>query len=134
MGIASNQDKTPNITSKSDANPSRKFYLGVYGRKYEHMDYYRITWNDNGWYIDHISIGGQCDISGSPYLEDNFMQDYIPGSSSANRDFAALWAKVPSFTDDEVQDALNCIGKMASPPGKWVDLTQDQKAIYHRES
>ncbi len=86
-----------------------------------HIDRYKISKTDNGWYVANISINGECDKTGEPYLFENFRQDSIDYSQDLGGYMEFLWDKSTSenMSENEIQKQLDLIGK-------W--LQTDQKA------
>lgn len=95
--------------------------LEVYSPRWGHIDRYKISKTDNGWYVAHISINGECDKTGAPYLFENFRQDEINYSPNLGMYMKTLWDKSTScnMSEDEIQEQLDLLGK-------W--LQTDQKA------
>jgi len=61
------------------------------GRNGKNWDEYRIKWTENGWYIEHIAINGECDKTGDPFLYRNLKQDFISYPNDLPNMMKSLW-------------------------------------------
>src|SRR2546428_12170866 len=86
--------------------------LRVYSRRWGHDDLYTVCRTDTGWYISFVSIGGDCDPSGYPYLFDNLKQDSIRYPPTLGITMRSLWRRInaSNLTREQIQRELNTIG------------------------
>ena len=110
-----------------DVTIGHSFSLVVYSRRWGHEDRYTIVRNEKGWVISNISIGGQCDKAGRPYLFENLDHDSINYPEELPGYFDWLWqqAEEEGLSHEQVQEALNQVGgwitlcERNSPRGIW---------------
>lgn len=105
-----------------------EFHFRVYGRHYNHHDNYTVIFNNEGWYISHIAIGGQCVRDGSPFLYENFRQDSIDYPESMKLDMESIWEHYNQgeITAEQVQTCLDLLAN-------WVDQTGDARPHFPYE-
>lgn len=120
--------KDPNINDDpEDQTMNAQFIMSIYTRRWGHDDSYQVKRIENGWYINNISIGGDCDKTGHPYLYRNFNQDYVNYPKAIPRYMEILWDKCADegLTKENVQIALDELAKWISaceknsPSGIW---------------
>lgn len=101
---------------KVDQTIGQEFRFDVYSDRWEHDDSYRVVRTETGWDIYHIAIGGECEKSGSPYLIENFNQDYIDYPANIGEYMEAIWerAKNENWNHEQVQAALDQVAKWVS--------------------
>ena len=110
-----------------DTTLNHKFYFDVYTRRWGHDDRYEITRNEEGWFIGNISINGNCNKTGSPYLYENLRHDSVNYPESLPGYLEFLWdqAADEGLSHEEVQEALNQLSswikicEIESPKGIW---------------
>jgi hypothetical protein len=88
-------------------------YFNVFSRRWGSEDHYRVKRISTGWLIEHISIGGECDKTGRPFLYDNFKQDSINWPIGLPNALATLWdyAEQHGLTDEQLQPHLDKLGQ-----------------------
>lgn len=96
-----------------------EFEFCVYSRRLKSEDSYQIIRTEVGWYVNNISIGGQCNKGGIPFLFNNFDHDSIEYPVGLDGWLEWLWerAALQGLTKEQVQDSLN---KLAG----WVSNTE----------
>lgn len=120
--------KDPNANDDpEDQTLGHAFELKVYSRRWGHTDTYKVNRITSGWEIGNISISGNCDKSGKPYLYENFRQDSInyPESLPGYMDWLWEQAAEQGLTHEQVQESLNQLNEWIndceknSPKGIW---------------
>lgn len=104
-------------------------YLEVYSRRWGHPDKYHVDRTATGWRIDHLSITGDCDKEGKPYLFENLDHDSIDYPAGLGGYLAFLWdqAEAQKMTDAQIQERLEELGQWIqtveqhAPQGIWSD-------------
>jgi len=98
-----------------------RIYRRRFGRKsaserkiFGGYDTYEVEKNDSGWYISHISIGGQCNKRGEPYLFDNLNQDFINYPASLGDYMEYLWENSKNKDKKWLQRKINVLAKWIS--------------------
>ncbi len=93
--------------------------LVVFSRRQGHDDTYQVEKTGTGWRISFLSIGGECDKSGAPFLYSNLDQDSIKYPKSLPDYMELLWqdAYDQKLTDDQIQDKLDQLGA-------WIQITE----------
>lgn len=101
---------------------NNQFTFKVFGRHYQHEDSYDVTFNEDGWYISHISISGQCDRTGEPSLYANFRQDDISFPEAIRSEMSSIWEFYHEgmITAEDVQKNFDLLGR-------WIDATGDAR-------
>lgn len=96
--------------------PENVFNFKVNSPRWGHPDTYRLRILDEGWRVDFISICGDCDAQGEPYLYRNLEHDSIDYPASLKREMESLFlqAKEGSLTNEEIQDRLDRLGQWVS--------------------
>ena len=85
---------------------------GWVGRKRQgSYDIYGIKRNEEGWHVEFISIGGQCNRRGEPYLFRNLAQDGINYPYSLGDYMEFLWNQSKNKNEKWIQQKLNVISK-----------------------
>ncbi|MDP8221356.1 MAG: hypothetical protein P9X26_08420 [Candidatus Stygibacter frigidus] len=110
-----------------DITMNHEFYLNIYTRRWGHDDKYKITRNEGGWFIGNISLNGNCDKTGSPYLYENLRHDLVnyPHSLPGYLDFLWDQASEQGLSHEGVQEALDQLSswiktcEIESPKGIW---------------
>mgnify|MGYP001567956718 CR=1 FL=1 len=92
----------------------------VEGHLRKRKDTYKVSITDKGWNIKNLTIGGECDESGSPYLFKNFEQDDIKYPNHFGTFFSYLWdeAKKKNLSEEEIQSHLDELSK-------WLNTFQE---------
>lgn len=105
-----------------DKTIGESFKFEVYSKRQGHTDEYQFIRTENGWEISFMTIGGECDKTGSPYLYENFKQDFIEYPNGFPGYLEWLWykAKEDGLNKQEVQFELN---KLAD----WVTKCEEEK-------
>jgi len=96
------------------------------GRNGNNWDEYKIKWTENGWYIKHISINGECDKTGEPYLYKNLRQDFISYPIDLPNIMESLWESVKddNLPKEQLQHKLNEISER-------INLCEMDRASVH---
>lgn len=83
------------------------------GRDGKNWDEYRIKWIEEGWYIEHIAINGECDKTGEPFLYQNLRQDFISYPNDLSSTMESLWysVKEDKLTKAQLQAKLDEISE-----------------------
>jgi hypothetical protein len=91
----------------------------VCSRRWGHFDNYTIQKTANGWWISHLTISGDCNKKGKPYLYNNFDQDGINYPADLGGYLEYLWEKADSenWSDTKIQPKLNILAR-------WVSKTE----------
>ena len=85
------------------------------GRKRRgHYDAYEIKRNQRGWYVGFLSIGGQCNTRGEPYLFENLNHDSVNYPESLGDYMDYLWRESKNKDERWIQQKLNVISKWIS--------------------
>ena len=95
--------------------------LEVGSPRWDHNDIYTIKKTKNGWYVRGVmSIEGECDKTGAPYLFDNLRQDIISYPYNLGWYMEQLWdySSSENMSESEIQEQLDLIGK-------WIRTTQE---------
>ncbi len=94
--------------------------LRVFTGRWGHDDVYFVERTADGWYIDHIVIGGNCDKTGAPYLFKNLDQDSVIYREDLRSYMEFLWNKAEELdmTEDQIQEQLDIIGQWISQSEK----------------
>lgn len=101
--------------------------LEVFSRRWDHPDRYRVKRTATGWNIAHISIAGECDKAGAPYLFENLDHDSINYPADLGGYMEFLWDEADSrqMTEHDIQQRLDELGQWiqgverSSPGGFW---------------
>lgn len=110
-----------------DQTIEHDFEMEIYSQRWGHIDKYQIKRTSKGWIIGNISIAGECDKKGYPYLYKNLRQDSVNYPNSLPEYLEYLWdqAAEKGLSHEEVQEALNNLAKWintcekSSPKGVW---------------
>lgn len=99
-----------------------KYTFKVYNNKHQHPDSYDVYFNDEGWYIEHLEIKGQCSADGDPALFANLDQDDISYPVQLSFYMESIWEayKNGRILSERVQESLDELGK-------WVDAVEENK-------
>lgn len=91
----------------------REFRFRVYTPRWGHHDNYKLKVIDDGWYVSHIAINGECDRQGNPYLFDNLRQDSIEFPDGLGFEMELLFehARDRTIPDEEIQARLNRLAR-----------------------
>ena len=93
-----------------DQTIDHEFTLEIYTRRWKgKKDTYHVKRTKTGWYISHMSINGNCDKSGKPYLYRNLYQDFINYPEALPTFMRDIWlqAEEQGLSHDDVQEKLN---------------------------
>jgi len=110
-----------------DITIGSEFELKIFTRRWGHEDFYQIKRIETGWYVGHISISGECDKSGHPFLYENLRNDGVNYPKDLPGYFEWLWEQAAErgMTAEEVQASINELAKWVSlcekesPKGIW---------------
>ena len=91
--------------------------LEVYSRRWGHTERYKIIRTANGWQVQHIGIGGDCDKTGAPYLFKNLDHDSINYPEELGGYMEWLWDQSASMSEESIQAELDLIGE-------WIQTTE----------
>lgn len=85
--------------------------LEIYTVRWGHCDTYRITINKNGWIVENIAIGGQCNQKGHPYLFRNLEQDNVQYPHQLEDWMNYCWDECmeKNWTQAQLEEALTSI-------------------------
>ena len=88
---------------------SSRFKFTVSTPRWGHNDTYSLDIHADGWTVDHMAIGGECNKQGHPYLFSNFDQDFITYPSGLGLEMEVLFehARDKSLPDEEIQKRLD---------------------------
>lgn len=103
----------------SDVTIGIEFYMKIFVRRWDREDTYRIKRTESGWHVEFLSIGGDCDKTGSPYLYMNLNHDGVCYPAQLGEFMEWLWDKAAEkgLKKNEVQRAINQIGT-------WISLCE----------
>jgi hypothetical protein len=103
-----------------DSTIGHDFTLPVYTRILQHEDIYNLKRTDSGWHIDNLSIAGNCDKSGNPFLFENLNHDSVNYPDELSVYMEWLWeqAAEKGLSHEQVQNALNELGK-------WISICEE---------
>ena len=104
------------VDIKPDVTMGEKFSFKVYSKRWGHYDTYNLKRNADGWYVSFISIKGQCDSCGEPYLYKNFHQDWIACPKEEIKSLlSSIWARAENGASKEtVQKYLDEVADYVS--------------------
>jgi hypothetical protein len=99
--------------------------FAVYARRWGHVDAYNVTKTTTGWYVEYMTLKGQCDKRGEPVLYANFRQDSINYPADLGDYLEYLWEAADANTINaaELQANLQALAdwvsscEKASPAG-----------------
>lgn len=103
----------------SDKTLGVEFNMRIYARRWNQEGNYLIKRTESGWYVDFLSISGDCDKKGSPYLFMNLDHDGVCYPAQLGEFMEWLWEKAAEkgMNKTEVQKAINQIGA-------WISLCE----------
>lgn len=112
------KDKNANDETE-DQTIGLEFDFCVYSNSWGHENNYRIKRTKDGWYVNFLSISGNCDKRGNPVLYENFNHDSIQYPNDFGSWLEWLWDQAASkgLSKDEVQTALQELAD-------WVSCTE----------
>ena len=101
--------------------------LEICSRRWGHNDTYIVNKTSTGWWIHHITRGGDCDKRGHPHLFEIFDNDGVNYPESFGGYMEWLWeqSEERNMSDDEIQENLAILGRWiqqvekSSPRGLW---------------
>lgn len=101
--------------------------LLVFSRRWGRRDAYSVKRTETGWVVEHMSIGGECNKTGEPYLFKNLDHDSINYPADLGEYMEWLWDQVEeqNMSDEGMQEALDVLGDWISiveensPGGVW---------------
>ncbi len=101
---------------------NEEFEFKVYSQRWGHYDTYKLTRIETGWYIEHITIKGDCDPEGKPYLIKNFEQDSISYPSGLPSMLGSIWrhADEENLKREQIQEKINELTE-------WISLCEKKK-------
>jgi len=93
--------------------------LVVFSRRWDHDDTYTVEKTIKGWNISAMTIGGECDKKGAPFLYKNLDQDSINYPEELPGYMEWLWQQAydQSLSDDQIQEELDRLGE-------WIKTTE----------
>lgn len=88
----------------------------IYSRRFKNMSLYQIEKTDNGWDINFIALGGQCNKNGSPFLFEILEHDNINYPKQLGEYLEYLWDVVDSdgMSNKDIQKHLDYLAKWCS--------------------
>jgi len=103
-----------------DKTINHDFELKIFSRRWGGNDTYRIKRILSGWYIENISISGNCDKAGKPFLFENLRQDSVNYPEALPEYLEWLWeqAAEQGMNHEQVQKSLNQLGE-------WIKKCED---------
>lgn len=86
-----------------------RFHFRFFCPRVNHDDTYRLNIHEEGWHVDHISIGGKCDKRADPYLYRNLDHDHVQYPSGLGFEMELLFehARDKTLPDEEIQRRLD---------------------------
>ena len=104
------------IGIKPDVTMGLEFKFKVYSKRWGHYDTYNLKRNADGWYVSFITIKGQCDFNGEPYLYKNFDQDWIAHPKEEVKSLlSSIWTRAEEGASKEtVQGYLDEVAEYVS--------------------
>lgn len=105
-----------------DVTIGAKFTFNVFTRRWGRNDQYRITRMADGWRVEHVMIGGDCDEEGKPYLFKNLEHDSVCYPAQLGDHMRNLWkaAAEKGLSHAQVQAKLQEIAD-------WVSLCEQRR-------
>lgn len=105
-----------------DLTIGEEFEFKVYSKRQGHKDNYKFLRIENGWEISYMTIGGECDKSGFPYLYENLKHDFIEYPNGLPGYLEWLWYKAEKegLNKQKVQSELNKLSD-------WVTKCEKEK-------
>lgn len=99
--------------TETESKALNRFKFTVYSPRWGHNDTYRLGVLDDGWYVAHLMINGNCDKQGEPFLFRNFRQDSINYPSGLGFEMGLLFehARDGTLPDNEIQRRLDLLGE-----------------------
>lgn len=96
-----------------DVTLGKEFVMKIYTRRWKHEDDYHIKRTESGWDIEVLSINGECDKTGFPYLYKNLDHDEVCYPKQLGDFMERLWDKAAEkgLKEREVQKSLNQIAR-----------------------
>ena len=88
---------------------------------------YSIKHTDQGWYIQHIAINGDCKPDGEPFFYMNFRQDYINYPYDFGSMLEWLWEKINNKEFDyseaqkKLQELADWVSNCEKSTPKWKE-------------
>ena len=92
------------------------FDFRVYNRRHSNHVTYKLVHTKKGWHISNIAINGDSKPDGTPFLYENFNQDFISHPSSVGGFLEHVWSGLDheELTQSEAQSKLNEIADWVS--------------------
>jgi hypothetical protein len=81
--------------------------LRVFSRRWGHDDVYEISRTENGWQFAGLSIHGECDKSGHPFLFKALDHDSINYPADLRGYMEYLWNESADQNEEWIQERLN---------------------------
>lgn len=102
-----------------DTTIGKEFDMRVYTRRWGHDDVYKLKRIDTGWHIKALSIEGDCDKFGSPFLFQSLNHDGVCYPKHLGDFMEWLWDKAAEegLKEKDVQRAMDQISK-------WISLCE----------
>ncbi|HGL4262237.1 hypothetical protein [Burkholderia dolosa] len=79
----------------------REYLFKYYTKRWGHSETLRIRKTDSGWHVQHLSINGDSDKTGHPFLYGNFHQDYVKYPTGLGGFLEFIWDELDSGNIDE---------------------------------
>ena len=104
----------------------------TYSNRWGHQDTHLIKKTKNGWELESLSISGQCDKTGKPFLFKTLDHDFIKYPKQLGEYFEYLWeySEQNKLSDKKLQIELNSLSKwcinteLSTPKSKiWENIT-----------
>jgi len=95
---------------------NEEFEFKVYSNRWGHYDKYTLTRTKRGWYVKHLTINGDSDPEGKPYLIENFKQDNISYPSGLPSMLGSIWrhADEEGLSKEQIQEKINKLAEWVS--------------------
>jgi hypothetical protein len=102
-----------------------EFEFNVYSNRWGTRSSYKVQKTQNGWYLRHLAISGDCDPEGLPFFKTNFKQDSISYPYGFFSQLGWLWEQVDSKEID-YEEAQTKLQELAD----WVSACEKSQPIW----
>lgn len=122
------------MNNKGDDTLDKEMKFPVYTRRWGHSETYRIKRTVSGWHVSYISLHGDCDREGSPWLYNNLKHEAVFYPEEAVKyAMKSLWqeAEDGELTPDELQEKLMEVADWISAVEKVVGEKQPGWVNYY---
>lgn len=93
----------------SDQTIGSTFSMKIYTRRWGHEDNYKLTRNEDGWFIQRLTKNGQCDKQGKGILYESLDHELVNYPADLPNYLEWLWnqAAEEGLNEEEVQKSLD---------------------------